>query len=192
MCGGGAGVKGNGETTGFATISDRLQQFGLLPHGGVVLEYRITKYNPAFRDLRGAYSRDEWTAVGDIGRSFDGVVLTSEEYHRVEAAYVAVALSFLDESGQFSLTVSGLENSGKYPIEFGEGSTLSLEELGPVIRLVLREKVWCRLEGPTSFLHFGWDYYLYAGVPCACPSSQQLAKRMGLFVEEFSSPYKRV
>ncbi|HWG41698.1 MAG TPA: hypothetical protein VN688_02855 [Gemmataceae bacterium] len=156
-----------------------------------MLEYQITKYNPSFRDSSGAYTRDEWTSISDIGRSFGGVVLTATEYRRVEDAYVAVALSFLRESGQSALTVSGLENNRKYPIEFGEGSVLALEQLGTVIRLVLREKFWCRLEGLASFLHFGWDYYMYAGVPCSCPASQELAKKLRVFVEESPSPYKR-
>jgi hypothetical protein len=156
-----------------------------------VLEYRVTKYDPAFRDAIGAYTRDEWTAASDIGRSFGSVVLTPEEYQRVEDAYVAVALSFLSESRQSTLTVDGLENARNYPIDFSEGSTLCLERLGPVIRLVLREMFWCRLEGRTGYLHFGWDYYMYVGVPCPCPESQELARRLGLFVEEDSSPYKR-
>jgi hypothetical protein len=169
----------------------RLLSCGVQPGGVIVLEYRVTKYDPAFRDSRGYYTREEWTSVGDIGCSFGGVVLTPEKYHRVEDAYVAVALSFLRESGQSSLTVTSLENNRKYPIEFGEGSALGLEQLGPVIRLVLREKFWCRLEGPVSFLHFGWDYYLYVGVPYPCPESQELAKQRGMFVEELPSPYKR-
>jgi len=60
-----------------------------------------------------------------------------------------------------------------------------------VIRLVLREKFWCRLEGPAGFLHFGWDYYWYAGVPCLCPASHELAKELRVFVEQSPSPYKR-
>jgi hypothetical protein len=156
-----------------------------------MLQYRLTKYNPAFRDHSGAYTRDEWTSVNDIGRSFGGMALTQEEYDRVEEAYVAVALNFLHESGQSSLTVSGLENNRKHPIEFAEGTILGLEQLGTVIRLVLREKCWCRLEGSAGFLHFGWDYYMYIGVPRRCPESQQLAKRLELFVEEFPLPYKR-
>jgi hypothetical protein len=156
-----------------------------------VLEYQITKYDPAFRDPSGAYTRDDWTSVTDIGRSFGSVVLTPEEYRRVEDAYVAVALSFLREAGQASLTVCGLENKRNYPIEFGEGSALDLEQLGSVIRLVLREEFWCRLEGPASFLHFGYDYYMYAGVPRPCPASQEVAKELRLFVEESISPYKR-
>jgi hypothetical protein len=155
-----------------------------------VLEYRVTKYNPAFRDLSGAYLRNEWTSAGDVGRAFGGVVLTAEEYRRVEDAYVAVALSFLRESGQTTLTVSGLENTRRYPIGFAEGSAIGLEQLGSVIRLVLREEFWCRLEGPSSFLHFGWDYYMYVGVPFPCPASQELAEQLGLFTEKCPAPYK--
>jgi hypothetical protein len=154
------------------------------------LEYQITKYDPMLRDATGANTREEWTSFSDIGRSFGGIVLTQLEYRRVEDAYVAVALSFLRESGQISLTVRGLENKCNYPLEFGEGSILGLEQLGSVIRLVLREKCWCRLEGPDCYLHFGWDYYMYAGLPGPCPASQELAKQLGVFLEEFSSPYK--
>ena len=155
-----------------------------------MFEYRITKYNPVFRNRHGAYLRDEWTSFSDIGHSFAGVVLTHEEYQRVEDAYVTVAISFLRESGQSRLTVTGLEHNRRYPIDFTEGSVLGLEQLESVIRLILREKCWCRLEGSAGFLHFGWDYYMYTGVPSACPESQGLAKRLMVFVEEFPSPYK--
>ena len=47
-----------------------------------------------FRDSAGAYTRDEWTSFGDIGRSFDGVELTRGEYERVEDA--STWTSFLD------------------------------------------------------------------------------------------------
>jgi hypothetical protein len=155
----------------------------------VMLQYRISKYDPSFRDAEGRYTRDEWIMAGQIGESFDGVVLTREEYQRVENAYVTVALGFLRESGVASLTVKGLENARARPIAFGEGSVLGLEPLAEVIRRLLREDFWCRLEGHDGFLHFGWDYYMHVGVPCPCPNSQQLANRLRLFVEELRSPY---
>jgi hypothetical protein len=49
-----------------------------------VKEYRVTKHNPAFRNQFGTYSRVEWTSIKDIGEIFAGVVLTAEEYERVE------------------------------------------------------------------------------------------------------------
>ena len=59
-----------------------------------VNQYRVTKYNPAFRDQSGAYTKDEWTFFGQIGRTFSGVPFTFDEYERVEQAYVQTALSF--------------------------------------------------------------------------------------------------
>jgi hypothetical protein len=50
-----------------------------------MFEYRVTKYDPAHRAASGAY-RDEWTSFSDIGRSFGGVILTVEQYQRIEDA----------------------------------------------------------------------------------------------------------
>jgi hypothetical protein len=44
----------------------------------------------------------------------------------------------------------------------------------------------------TAFIHVGWDYYMYIGVPTDCPASDRLAAASGLFVEECESPYKEV
>jgi hypothetical protein len=154
-----------------------------------VHEYRVTKYNPAFRDRSGAYTKlDEWTMFGEIGQTFSGVVLTSQEYERVEEAYIQSALSFLRESGLFSMRVAGLENHRKWPLDFQNDSVLPLDRIGEIIRLILREKFWCRLEGSDGFLHFGWDYYMYVGVPHPCPTARARAAELGLYVEEFASP----
>ena len=70
-----------------------------------VHEYRVAKYNPEIRDQSGAYTKVEWTFFRQIGQTFSGVLLTSDEYERVEEAYIQAALSFsprewpaLDES----------------------------------------------------------------------------------------------
>lgn len=81
-------------------------------------EYRVTKYNPAFRDHSGAYTKVEWTMFTQTGQTFSGVVLSSDEYERVEEAYVPSALSFLRESGLRSMRVAGLENSRSVPLDF--------------------------------------------------------------------------
>jgi hypothetical protein len=155
-----------------------------------LLYYRVTKYDPAYRNATGAYCREEWTSVADVGRSFGGVVLTPEEFQRVESAYVTAALSFLREAGRSRLTVTGLENQRGCPLAPAEGSKLSEPQLEEVIRRVLREEFWCRLESEDCFLHFGWDYYMYVGVPSPCKQSQQLALRLGLFAEESNQPWE--
>jgi hypothetical protein len=154
-----------------------------------MIEYRVTKYDPSLRDARGAYTADEWTSVADIGRVFGGVVLTDSEYQRVEQAYISSAIAFLREGGLNSLKVEGLENHKGLALVFDEGSVISLEHVGDVIRQILREAFWCRLEGRSGFVHFGWDYYMYIGVPHRCPSAEQLAEELGLHPEEFASPY---
>jgi hypothetical protein len=155
------------------------------------LEYRITKYDPALRESSGAFIGDEWTSMGDIGRSFGGVVLTHAEYLRVENAYITALVAFLSEAGVQALTVAGLENCGGAPRAFDDGSLVPLEEAAEVIRRVLREEFWCRLEAPEAFVHLGYDYNMYVGVPQTCPEAEQLAKQLGLFVEPFRSPYHK-
>jgi hypothetical protein len=154
-----------------------------------VNEYRVTKYNPAFRDQSGAYTKVEWTSFTQIGQTFSGVMLTSDEYEHVEQAYVEAALSFLRESGLFTMRVAGLENSQTHPLDFQNDSVLPLGRIGEIIRRILREEFWCRLEGGQSFIHFGWDYYMYIGVPHPCPTARARAAELGLYVEEFASPY---
>jgi hypothetical protein len=154
-----------------------------------VHEYRVTKYNPKFRNHSGAYTRAEWIMFSQIGQTFSGVVLTSEEYERVEEAYIQSALSFLREGGLLSMRVAGLENPRKRPLDFQNDSVLPLDRIGGIIRQILREEFWCRLEGRDGFLHFGWDYYMYIGVPQLCPTARAKAGELGLYVEEFASPY---
>ena len=155
-----------------------------------MLEFRVTKYNPALRAENGAYLGDDWTAVSDIGETFDGVVLTNEEYERVERAYVMTALAFLHDCGISSLTVNGLENYFESPLAPSNGEQLSLPRIATTLSSLLREDFWCRLEGPDAFIHVGWDYYMYIGVPHASLAAEQLASNSGLFVEPFESPYK--
>lgn len=152
-------------------------------------EYRVTKYNPAFRDRSGAYTKIEWTVFSQIGQTFSGVLFTSDAYERVEEAYVQAALSFLRESVLLSMSVEGLENSRKLPLDFQNGSILTLDRIGEIIRRILREEFWCRLEGSDGFVHFGWDFYMYMGVPRPCPIARAEAADLGLYVEEFASPY---
>jgi hypothetical protein len=152
-------------------------------------QYRVTKYNPAFRDQSGAYIKDEWTFFGQIGQTFSGVLFTADEYERVEQAYVQTAFSFLRESGVLSLRIVGLENSRMQPLDFQNDSVLTLDRIGEIIRRILRDEFWCRLEGGGGFIHFGWDYYMYIGVPHPCPTAQALAVELGLYVEVFASPH---
>ena len=48
----------------------------------------ITKYNSIFRDENWNYTRNEWTSISDIGKKFDDVLFTKEEYLEIEKKYI--------------------------------------------------------------------------------------------------------
>ena len=41
----------------------------------ILNQYRVTKYDPANR-VNGEYTKDEWTSMYDVGRSYNGKVFT--------------------------------------------------------------------------------------------------------------------
>ncbi len=154
-------------------------------------EYRVTKYDPSLRGPDGSFMGDAWTSVAQIGESFASVVLTEEEYQRVEGAYVYVALAFLEEGGVTTCKIEGLENSRGLPLTFSEGDVVRADQLPDIMRQLLREQFWCRLVAPNGFVHFGWDFYMYIGVPHRCVAAERKAAAAGLFVEEFPSPHHK-
>ena len=155
----------------------------------VRVQFRVTKYDPRFRDPTGAYTRDDWTAASDVGRSFGGVTLTNGEYERVETAYTSTVVAMLEEAGVESLTVTGLEPHRNVGAPIDENAVVPLSRVAEVARSVLREQYWCRLESPGAFVHFGYDYYVYVGLPRVPSRALAQAHERGLFVEEFNSPY---
>lgn len=157
-------------------------------------EYRVTKYDKAFRIGRSGYGRDEWTSVSDIGKSFDGKLLTEEEYLEVEGKYLYTIERFAQESGVDRVTIRSLQFHDQGLAEAGHlhnDSTVTIDEARGIARLALREKLYCRLEDDDRFfVHFGYDYYMYLGSHVPCEEAVAEAERIGLFVDrDFVSPY---
>ena len=163
--------------------------------------WRVTKYDPALRDEYGRYMLPEWTAISDVGTTYSGRTFTTEEYLATETSYVASVLSFAGESGIAGFTAVGVENRNEsesaragLPTDFAasirEGGEYDVGVLETLVRLSLRELMWCKVEvGDRFYLHFGYDYYMYIGSSSECRESIRLAERSGLFVEPFVSPY---
>ena len=152
-------------------------------------QYRVTKYDPSLRAPSGAYPIDDWTSRSDIGKSFCGVCLTETDYLRVEQAYLKVAAAFLREAGIAELTVVSLENHGQCSTAPRDGSRIKADEIPGVLRSLLREEFWCKLESATAFIHIGYDYYMYVGTPVESSEGSAVARSNGLYVEQFNSPY---
>ena len=78
--------------------------------------YRITKYDPQYRDENGRYTQNAWTSFHDIGKSFGSSVLSEQEYYKVENAYVSSALAFLNESGVRKLSLVDVQKPNSLQI----------------------------------------------------------------------------
>ncbi len=144
-------------------------------------EFRVTKYDPTQRDEAGCYLRDEWNSFADVARGR----VTLAEYERVEKAYVQAARALL--------TCAGID---QMRIEDREGlemrKPVKVDAIENVIRPILREQFWARLTDGLSFVHFGWDYYMYVGVDDLNDAVAGEVAALGLFMEPMLSPYFQV
>ena len=68
----------------------------------------ITKYSPEGYHDR-VYTLDEWTSFYDIGKSFNGSVLTFQEYHEFEKRHIDVVSQLLSETNCRFLTIEYIE-----------------------------------------------------------------------------------
>lgn len=155
-------------------------------------QYRVTKYDRSRRDATGAYAGCNWTSRSDIGQVFDGVMLSEAAYLKAENSYLSVMKSFLSEAGIESLELKGLERRDASVDGFLHSGNLSIAQSLDFARLALREEPWGKLVVPgEAYVHFGYDYYMYIGVPLKCEQSIAIANDLGLFIERFRSPYLR-
>lgn len=171
-----------------------------------MLFWRITKYNPKNRDATGSYCKNEWTSYSDIGTRIDGKDFTYDQYIKTEDAYVTSIILFMKCNNVESLKVINLEkyadldNSDKHISQamhktfdhLRDDIEIEINEVNLVARLILREKLWCKLESKNMFVHFGYDYYMYIGSACLCEQYIKEIQVLGLFVENDMSPYKSI
>jgi hypothetical protein len=138
--------------------------------------WRVTRYDPALRDERGAYRVDTWTSVSDVGPE-----LTLNEYLDVEAGYLQAFRAFAEESGVVQLQIRELDiGEGAR-----EGELVAVDAAGELVRRMLREELVCRLESPRNdfAIHVGFDLYMYIGSARPCRRAVRVATDSGLFVE---------
>jgi len=168
--------------------------------------YRITKYNPVYRDPQGIYLKDEWIMFSQIGKVFEGEVLTLDHYLKAENAYIEAILLFMDCLNITSLCIKKLEQAKKptsHMLRAVGGTELfktikedvsaDKELIEVITRLILRDQMWCRLKSPEMYVHFGWDYYMFIGSrngsKNSCKHIINTIEGLNLFVEPKKSPY---
>lgn len=146
--------------------------------------YRITKYNPLLRDNQGHYISNEWTSYSDIGKVFHGNIFTNQEYENMEKNYILSLKNILRKKKISELSISDIEKNFELSeiIEMLANSNLSLtdsekelyekannnvrirnHDLEAIIKLLLRECLWCKLSStiPKISIEIGYDFYVY-------------------------------
>ena len=137
--------------------------------------------------MNGAYTKNEWISICDVGKTYDGKVFTFKEYLSVEKAYLNVI-----EKVMLELNVKRVRiKQGEYMYSKLNNSVLrSPEEVLMVARGCLREDFWCKLVTNNFFVHFGYDYYMYIGANIEEKHMSEIARENGLFSELIQqSPY---
>lgn len=166
--------------------------------------WRITKYDPKYRQLNGAYLNDEWCMYAEIGKSFNNILFEFKEYERVEALYIKAIELFMVCHKVSCLQINKLEKNKKFTNDIHnnthmeqifykvkEGSWVEKDDIKDFCKLILRDKLWCKLRySRKMFVHFGWDFYMYIGSSSACENVTTAIEKSGLFVEAFKSPYE--
>lgn len=156
--------------------------------------FRITKYNPKYRNELGHYTMNDWTSFSDIGKLFDGKLLSYADYENVEASYISAILMLLKRSKVKTLKIAYIENHLESVVAPKKNDVFDLNRVVNVFKSVLRNEYWCTLisEDENVYVHFGYDFYMYISVPIASKNSIDKIESSGLFVEDMISPYLNI
>lgn len=171
-----------------------------------MIKYRISKYDPSFRNEKGYYMKKEWGSFSDIGKVYNGQIFLRDEYIRVEQKYIRVVLYILAQENVKTMIIQSYEKGiskkrmRQYLWETGLNLTredirflkkihnnkiIMFSDLKRVIKLLLREVFWCILKDPETgcMIEIGYDYYVY--VTCH-PLEQDFVnkvKKQGIYIE---------
>jgi hypothetical protein len=161
--------------------------------------FEVMKYNPKFRNSEGHYLKKEWTEF-EIGKIFDGVELTYDDYKVVEDKYI-LAFKYLFEyfkcdriqfvESTYFLEINELgvirdQELEKFYLQLKRKRTLNLEEAQKATRLILRSAMYGRFycKGNKEIgVRFGYDFYMFFNVPEANKREirDYIEKNIGLF-----------
>lgn len=170
-------------------------------------KYNISKYNPVFRDSNRRYMKEDWTAISDVGKTFDGKTLTSEAYIATEDSYVKAIQTIFNFFNLEYLNVCDVRKSFgdnqfrdliskrkiKYTTDILEmyGAVEKMEkleykDLDSIIRLLLREDIGAKISYPRKLKIFiCYDYLMGIHSSRSIEAVIPAIEALGLFVEEF-------
>ena len=166
--------------------------------------HEITKYSPeGYHD--GVYALDEWTSFYDIGKSFNGSVLTFQEYQTIEKCHIDVVSQLLSETNCRFLIIEYIEiykdslihdlKKSPYNEELlkhiklfmgmGKGRRIHINLLEPVLKFWLREYCYMILSNKSKHLKFeiGYDFYLNVCCDISTRRLREIVNSNGLYLD---------
>lgn len=175
--------------------------------------YEISKYDPKYREYHNGYrfyTKSEWTAISDIGKSFENVVLSADEYLRAENAYtdaVRVIMRFKQvdtliwkanhyskwqgletmKSRNLSTAYECLYSEELYSFyhELRDGLELNEDSVCMAVRLLLREDIGGMLTSPRKIkIYVGYDYLMGVDSSSSLLHMKSQIENLGLFLEQ--------
>lgn len=152
-------------------------------------DYSISKYRPQFYNVQGWYTRNEWAAISDIGKTFDDGVLSAEEYLETEKHYIDTAIELARLSGCTYLTVDYLEEGTKDDMQemkknplnqhlleaakkIRQGLRIPVSDCADYLCLCLRECCWAIFTNHSHDFHLKFGYDFYMNIHTALPKPQ--------------------
>ncbi|WP_312095600.1 hypothetical protein [Aminipila sp.] len=171
-------------------------------------KYNISKYNPKFKDNQGRYLREDWTAISDIDKVYNGKIFSAEDYLKMEDNYIKTVYKILNFHNLKTLKVKDVKKSftqekflkliDKQNIAYSQHllnfynriesvKNLEYQDIDSFCRLLLREDIGAKLFYPRKLKIFiCYDYLL--GIHSSSSIEKVIPKitDLGLFVEEFS------
>lgn len=169
-------------------------------------KYEITKYNPSFRDEKRRYLKDDWTAIDDIGKSFEGELLTIDSYKKVEDSYIKAIKLVMEYLEVPFLSLNNVRRSFSYERFMGirknfrelysqdilgiytdakDLDKLDIEKVDSFCRLLLREDIGSEVFYPRRMKIFiGYDYLMGIHTSKLIDSLIPSIEQLGLFVEK--------
>jgi hypothetical protein len=158
----------------------------------------ITKYNPIYYDENGVYTKDEWTSISDVGKTYDGHIFTIREYLETEKKYIEAVkiimqlnkceymnIRYLHKNDyKKGIVVEEDEELDKEYIKIVDKQKINYNDIAVVIKLILREAIWCDLINLSKrlYIRFGYDYYMYFNTKIKKELYQDKIEELGLFV----------
>ena len=106
----------------------------------------FSKYDIQYRNELGHYLRDDWTSFWDVGKICEGVLVTLEEYERVESQYLKTLeeVAKLWHVDSFRIRYIDYHDNDFSSLGFSVevGAIVTMEQFLGLARLTLREEMW--------------------------------------------------